>query len=79
MLAKGLITCRISARLTGLEKKNAITWEISEPGLKLNVRAGTVVFYIYCCTQGLHACVYQFSAQDGKVSARAEILHVISP
>ena len=28
-----------------------------QPELKLNVRAGTVVFYIYCCTQGFYACV----------------------
>ena len=34
-----------------------------QPGLKLNVREGTVVFYIYCCTQGFYACVYEFSAR----------------
>ena len=71
---KGLITWRISARaevsarLTELEKKTRLHGKF-QAGLKLNVRAGSVVFYIYCCTQGFYACVYEFSAR-AEISCR---------
>ena len=46
-----------------------------QPGLKLNVRAGTwekyIYFNIYCCTLGFYPCVYEYSA-------RAEILFAIT-
>ena len=54
---------KVSARLTGLEKKTRLHGKF-QPVLKLNVRAGTVVFYIYCCTQGFYACVYEVSARQ---------------
>ena len=44
------------------EKKTRLHGKF-QPELKLNVRAGTVVFYMYCCTQGFYACVYVFSAE----------------
>ena len=46
-----MITWRISARAG---KKTRLHGKF-QSGLKLNVRAGTVVFYIYCCTQGFYA------------------------
>ena len=47
--SKRLITWRISARAG---KKTRLHGKF-QPGLKLNLRAGTVVFYIYCCIQGI--------------------------
>ena len=43
-----------------MKKTNATTWEISARA-ETDCEGGTVVFYIYCCTQGFYAC--EFSAR----------------
>ena len=47
-------------------EKTRLNWKF-QPRLRLNVRAKTVVFYIYCFTQCFYACVYEFAARAENV------------